>query len=406
MNDMPTPEFDSSQRFHYDAQTPDGHALSGTLTAADADDARATLDQIGVRLIALQHDTEPVKPKAIRGSEFLAFNQQLAQLTKAGLPVAGGLRLIAEDMRSGRLAESIRNIAGQLEAGKSLPEAFAEHRNQFPVLYGQLIDAGIRTNRLPGVLFNLGRHLEMVFRLRAMLWRTAAYPLVILCSIMAIAALLAIYVIPQFREIFADFNIELPMLTELVLGGAAWTAPVVIILAGVLALCVIIWIILKLSGVMQTVIDVLILPLPLIGPVIKQNMIARWCDALRLGVEAGMDLPATFDMAGCVVGSPLLQRDGAQLVTTLEAGKDINQHARLAIAPAMVPAAIHLASHQHDLAVLLTDLSAMYEQQAELRLAGLQAVLPPILLVILAVIIGFIVMALFLPLVNMMQSVM
>src|SRR5437762_8585338 len=153
--------------FAYIAQTFDGRSMSGTIDAVNVDDAAKRLSDLRLRVIHLDPIQRPVRAKPLNGEDFAAFNQQLAHLSAAGLPIEQGLRLIAEDFRHGGLAQSVRNISNELERGVSLGDAFKRHEKEFPVLYGTLVDAGVRTNNLPAVLLNLGRHLEMVARLRA-----------------------------------------------------------------------------------------------------------------------------------------------------------------------------------------------------------------------------------------------
>ena len=159
------------------------------------------------------------------------------------------------------------------------------------------------------------------------------------------------------------------------------------------------------AGKTQAILDYVVMPIPLIGAVLRRNLVARWCDALKLGVQSGLDLPASLELAGDAVASPLMKRDGQALIQTLEAGRPLDQHPPLIVTPETIPAAIHLASHQHDLPSLLDNLSKMYQQQAELRLSTLQSTLAPILLIVLAALIGSVISALFLPLVALMPSV-
>lgn len=393
-------------RFTYQAQTTHGRTFSGVLEAASADEAREMLRDMSLRVIEIER-AEPARGAApLTGGEFMAFNQQLAQLTAAGLPVEIGLRLIARDMRSGRLSESVRRVAADLEAGASLPDAFEKHRRLFPPLYGRLIDAGVRSNQLPAVLFNLGRHMELMQRLRGTLWRAASYPMMILLGVGFVLVFIGQVIVPQFEEIFMDFDTDMPPVTLLVFYVAKWVLPIAIGVAAAGVLWVLTWAALRAAGKSQAVLDYIVMPIPLIGTVLKRNLVARWCDALKLGVQSGLDLPASLALAGDAVASPLLKRDGEALIQTLEAGRGLDEHPRLIVAPEAVPAAIHLASSRHDLPSLLDNLSQMYQQQAELRLATLQSTLAPVLLIVLAALIGTVVAALFLPLLKLMQAVM
>src|SRR4051812_46690888 len=117
----------SFESFAYRAEAPGGENVSGTIDAATSDAADTLLRSLGLKVLEVSPAKRPVKLRALRGDEFIAFNQQLARLTQAGLPVEQGLRLIARDVRSGRLARTINVLAQELEAGAPLPEAFEKH---------------------------------------------------------------------------------------------------------------------------------------------------------------------------------------------------------------------------------------------------------------------------------------
>src|SRR5205085_10508559 len=104
---------------------------------------------------------------------------QLAQLAKAGLPIERGLRLMAQDLKRGRLAQAVRAVADELEKGVPLEDAIAKYHDKFPPLYARLIAAGAKTGDLAAILFSTGQHVEMVHRLRRSVWRASAYPLMI-----------------------------------------------------------------------------------------------------------------------------------------------------------------------------------------------------------------------------------
>jgi type IV pilus assembly protein PilC len=391
--------------FAYQAQTELGQAVSGTIDAADADQATRLLQALRLRVIQIDPATAPPRPKAITGDDFLAFNQQLTHLTRAGLPVEHGLRLIAQDMRSGRLAETVRQVADDLERGTPLEQAFEKRHQQFPPLYGRLVAAGVKTANLPGMLLNLGRHMEMVYRLRALLWRSLAYPLIVLGALAMIMVFLCVFVIPKFEAIFQDFGIQLPAATVFILNIARLMPTIVLLAVFVVAAAVIIWLALRFTGRHRAAADVVLLPLPLVGPVLKRNLVARWCDAVRLGVAAGLDLPQSIALAGDAIDSPSLRHDSDDLVAAVQSGQRVDMlagHTR--ILPATVPTAMSLSIPNQDLAATLGTLSEMYQQQAETRMALLPSLLTPVMLILVAVVIGFVVLSLFLPFITLIQA--
>ena len=396
---------DNFDSFAYQAQTAEGQAVAGTIDASSIEQAQRLLQTLRLRVLEIAPTRRPPRARPLGGEDFLSFNQQLTHLTAAGLPVEHGLRLIAQDMRTGHLRTTVEQVAAELERGTPLGEAFEKHREKFPPLYARLVSAGVATHNLPGMLLSLGRHMEMVYRLRATLWRVTAYPLMVLVALGLILFFLSWSIIPQFEMIFRDFGTKLPVLTQLML-DAARVMPAVLIAIGIVILVLpILWQLARVAGVDRAVLDTVILPLPLVGPVLKRNMIARWCDAVRLGTEAGLDLPRSIELAGEAVASPKLRRDGEEMIGAMQSGRTpdvVVGSTRLL--PATVPAAITLAGNTGDLPRTLGTLSDMYQQQAENRLNLLPGLLTPLLILLVAVMIGIVVLGLFLPFISLIQT--
>jgi len=386
--------------FTYQAQFADGAPVSGSIEAPTALAAKQQLAAMQLRVVNLQ--AAPAKRgRALRGDDFAAFNQQLAQLTASGMPLEKGLRLIAQDIGSGRLQSTINQVAADLESGRTLAESFERHRAQFPLLYGKLVAAGVRANNLSGMLLSLGRHLDMLARMRALFWQSVAYPLAVLMMMMLVLGLLGVYVLPAFEEVFMDFDTQLPALTQIILRFADFApyllaAAILVLVAGPI-----------LRGLMRAlsldafVIDAYATVLPLIGRVLRYNLQARWCDATRLGVEAGLPLPQAMELAHESIGSPSLAEDSRAMIEQMERGEDVARLPRGRILSPTITASIALASQRGELGPALAGLAEMYQQQADVRLDLMRAVIGPALLLVLSVLIGLIVLALFMPLLTL-----
>jgi type II secretory pathway component PulF len=402
---LPSPSPGSWQTFAYDAQTDDGRRLSGTIEVADAEEAMSRLRSMRLRVLSLvpAQPKPPSAGKALDGDDFIAFNEQIAQLAAAGLPLEQGLRLIAADIHGKRLKSTLQNLAAELERGTPLDQAFDKFRGNFPPLYGRLVQAGVRSGDLSGVLLGLGRHLELVQRLRSVLWRTVSYPLFVLIAIGFLLSFLGILVLPQYAAIFKDFHLRLPAMTLLLLDLGRFAPALLVILLLVIIGGPIAWKIAERLGYSTPIVEWLLVPAPLIGPVLRANMIARWCDATRLGVQSGMDLPAAIELAADATRSGRLASDGKTLTEALANGRPLTT-ARTSILPATVPAAIQYASGHADLAGTLGSLGDMYQRQAELRLSALPGILTPLLLLMIALLVGAIIAALMLPLVNLIEG--
>lgn len=392
--------------FAYKAQGSDGAPLSGTIDATGVEQARRQIESLGLRITEMApSERAPSAGRPLSNDDFIAFNRQLGYLTSAGLPMEGGLRLIADDMRSGRLATTIRAVAADLESGKSLTDVFERHRGRFPSAYGRLLEAGVRSSSLPGVLFNLARHLELMQRLRGMIWRTISYPLMVLGGLAILLIFLGIFVLPRFREIFFGFKVALPAVTQLLLSLSVIMPAALIAILALILLSPLIVLALRRMGWDGPAVDMFVLRMPLVGPIVQRSLIAGWCDALRIGVEAGLDLPSAIQLAGDTCSSPALRADGHLLDQALSEGKTAATFGRGRVLPATVPAAINLGTANHDLPAALKGLCDLYHQQTEARLNTLPGILTPLLFLLLAGIVCIVMAGLVLPMVSLISAV-
>jgi type II secretory pathway component PulF len=394
--------------FAYEAQTIDGQRFQGTLQAASAEEVQSRLAALQLRVLAVA----PAPPEKRAGAElgadeFLIFNQQLAHLADAGLPVERGLRLIAIDLRSGKLARAARDVAAELERGAPLQTAFARHAAQFPPLYGRLVEAGASAGNLPGMLFSLGRHLELVGRLKRSLWRTLAYPLMVFAALSLVLLFISVFVIPHFENIYIGFRTTLPLLTIWML-AAARVYPWIFALGwSLVILTLAIDAVARAANTRGMPWIALLAHVPFLGVILRANLLARWIDALRLGIEAGLDLPRALALAAAASGDTPLEHDANLLAQRLGQGLPLSDFHTRRI-PETVTAAIELATAAgsgSDLSSVLYSLSRMYEQQAEQRLRLMPSILTPILLILIAISVSLTIGSMLLPLVNLIKSV-
>jgi type II secretory pathway component PulF len=394
---------DAPNTFAYQAQTPDGLRMSGTVDAPDVGEATRRLVELGLRVSEIAPAPRAARPRALRATDFAAFNQQLAHLAKAGLPLEHGLRLVAADLHSGRLSRTVELVAAELERGTPLEQAFERHAAHFPPLYGRLVAAGVRAGNLPGVLFNLGRHLELVQRLREALWRALAYPIAILAGLSLVLILIGLWVLPKFEELYADFRLNLPAITKVLIAVGRATPTLAAVGLAVMVGVPLLWLVLRAAGREGAATDFVARYVPLVGPVIRRSLAARWCDLLHVAIASGMDLPAAIRLASEATGSPALVRDGEALARQLEAGHPLSPQPG-ALLPASVPATIQFAAGFNDLSTTLEALGEMCQRQAEVRVAAIPAIVTPAFVLLLGLAVGLIVLGLFLPMVTLIQG--
>ncbi len=190
--------------FEYNALTSAGRLMKGTVEAGSPQEAGELLKQMQLTVNSIEKARPPKPATAIGRNEFLLFNQQLASIAKAGIPLERGLRELAKDVGSARMRKLIEDIAGDLEAGVSIEQAFEKRQKHFPALYGRILKAGVETGRLSEMLTSLNRHLELANQTRRIIFEATAYPAVVLTLGAIIMTGVFLFIIPQFRSIYAE----------------------------------------------------------------------------------------------------------------------------------------------------------------------------------------------------------
>ena len=401
--------------FAYEAQSADGRTFRGTLDAPAITAAADQLASLHLRVTRLEPAEPPPRRRTPLGEDdFLFVNRQLSHLTAGGLPIEKGLRLIAGELPR-RQARAVRAIAADLEAGAPIGDAFAGRAGTFPPAYGRLLEAGVRANNLPGVLVSLGRHIEMLQRLRAAVWRAATYPLMVAVVLLGVMALIWGYILPRLGYATAGLGIDRDLYYMYRRSAPPDPFPLLAVartlsygLMGLLATGILAAIVVTVASRTaggRRALGPLLLRLPLIGPAVRWNGVARWCDALQLAVSAGLDLPAAVGLAGQSADLSDARADSDALAATVRAGQPLEACGPLRLLPPTVPAALSLGVGQNDLPAAAATLARLYQEQAEVRLALLPQVLSPVLLLLTAACVGLAAVAALLPLVQLLREI-
>jgi type II secretory pathway component PulF len=351
----------------------------------------------------------PARSPVLSGDDFAAFNDQLAQITAAGLPLEEGLRLVGQDLRRGPLAAVVRAISADLDRGIPLDQSLAKHGDAFPSTYAWVVQAGMRSGRLPQMLLGLGAHLTLTQKLRAALWRATAYPIAVFAMMLVVLTFIDRAVIPTFREMssaansglgyfwyqrpFSTFDNSpfLPSFTRVVF-AAADCVPVFAV--ALLALVLILVFACRSVRVRQYLADHVALRVPLVGPALRDSKLAVWCDGLRLGAESGLDLPSAVELAASGA-TPGLLAETRELAESLRLAAPTTLVGRWI--PASVRQSIATATTQGNLPAAAGALADFYRRRAIASAEAIPATLTPLLLAFIGICIGLIMFGLLAP---------
>jgi type II secretory pathway component PulF len=392
--------------FQYHALTGAGRLMKGTIEAGSPEEATQVLQKMELNVSLL----EKAKPERLRTAvgrnEFLLFNQQLASITKAGVPLERGLRELSRDIASKSMRRLIADIATDLEAGVPIEEAFGKREKQFPPLYGRILKAGVETGRLSEMLTSLNRHLELAGHTRRIVFEAVSYPLVILTLGAIIITGVFRFVIPQFKPVLEEMvGGRLNPLTRGVLGLADhivsfWLSVGVVIAIGIVGLTAI-----ASTPMGRRLREGLLLRVPVIGRLYLNSILSRMAEAMAVLVGAGCDIPEALRLGAVSSGSEKLLLDSEIVAGNVERGTNIleaGQGARLL--PRLFLYSIQLGAQRNELQDNLYSLGEMHADQARVGQAHLQIVLLPLLLALIGGVIATAILAMFLPMIQVVSS--
>jgi type IV pilus assembly protein PilC len=375
--------------------------MEGRVEAAGPEEARRILQQMDLTVQQIELSPESQPPPAVRRDEFLLFNQQLASLTRAGIPLEQGLRQLAQDAASDNLKRLMEEIAADLEAGLSLQEAFAKREKIFPPLYSLVLKAGIESGRLSEMLTVFNRYQETSRQIRRILWEALSYPAVVLLVSLLVLTLVCWYILPvhvSSLQQFADTNINLPLLTRFYIMVSHY---IVQIWVGLFVLAAAVWwtgYALSFSPRGRRIKEAFLYRLPLLGRTLYSASLSRLAESMGLLVAAGCTLPHCLRLGGESSGSETLRQAARLLADHVESGGMILEAAPACRGmPMLFLYSLQIGCQRNDLFGHLKILGQMYTQRTQILQSYMQAVLGPIAIILLGLFIGSIVTALFLP---------
>jgi type IV pilus assembly protein PilC len=410
-------------KFAYTAIDARGAEKSGSLDAADLNQGSAILRGQGLFPTGIeptQSGKETKEPTSLFGSfvfnlpfvrpvrakELAVFTRQLATLLKAGMPLLRGLEVLARQERNQGLRRIIEALAGGIKSGGTLSEAMAQHPRVFDRLYLNMIRAGEAGGVLDVVLERLARFQEKSLQLRGKITAAMVYPLIVMAVAVAILAGLLVFVVPKFKQIFADLlkGAPLPALTQFVLTVSDAVRNHFAVALGAAAAAWFAFHAFRRTPTGARLVDTLVVKLPLFGDLFLKDIIARFGRTLGTLLASGVPiLPALLitrdTCANSRVGGAITEvhdrvKEGAPVARPLEA---------TAVFPPMVTSMIDVGEHTGQLPEMLGKVADIYEDEVDNAVAGLSSLIEPILILFLALVVGTIVIALFLPIIRIVQ---
>jgi len=377
-----------------------GKAAKAPAKASKAAKGQGMKKEINISIPFLERKT--IKPKTL-----MIFTRQLATLIDAGLPLTRGLTVLGKQEPDAVMRKTVGKLGDTVQGGSTFSDALSQHPKIFNKLYVNMVKAGELGGVMELVLVRLADFQEKAQKLKNKVVSAMFYPVIVLVIAIAIMAFLLVYIVPKFEQIFADMleGKPLPALTQFVIGTSNFVKEnVLLIIAGVVGFIVLYNFLSRLPKG-RSIIDRVKLNMPLFGNLIRKSAISRFSRTLGTLVTSGVPilqaLNITRDTAGNTVISGAIQnvhdsvKEGESIVAPLE---------KSGVFPPMVISMIDVGEETGQLPEMLLKVADVYDDEVDNTVAGLTSLLEPIMIVFLAVVVGTIVIALFLPLISIISG--
>ncbi|MSR68728.1 MAG: type II secretion system F family protein [Phycisphaerales bacterium] len=342
------------------------------------------------------------------------FTRQMSTLQDAGLPLLRSLQILEDQQKPGKLKTVLGEVCESVSGGSTLSDAFAQHPKVFETLYVKMVAAGEIGGVLDVIMQRLAEFMEKGQRLKRRIIGAMIYPAVVISIAVAIVTGIMYFVIPKFQEIFNDFDVALPALTVWLIDASKWVAgqnPGQKVPGAIWVMCspFIVFFGMKLirkTSFGRAATDVIRTKIPVIGVLIKKTAIARFTRTLGTLVAAGVPILEAILITRDTSGNYVFEKALTKVHDSVREGESFSKPLRDSkVCDALVVNMIDVGEETGDLDAMLMKIADNYEEEVDVAVASLLSLLEPFMVVILGGIVGTIVLALFLPLVAMIESV-
>jgi len=413
--------------FTYEAMNSVGQPVKGTIDATNSDEAIAkvraqgnfptkikekAVRRGGARKVAAAGAAEqPRRAKRGGGGRAPAklislFTRQLSTLVSAGLPIVRSLQILEEQQKPGPMRVTVRLVKEDVTEGSSLSEAMRRHPKIFNPLYTNMIRAGELGGVLDVILERLSEFMEKAEALRRKVKGAMIYPIAVISFALLIVTGLLVFVVPKFKEIFSQQGKQLPAVTQFLMDTSDW------IIAGGWAVIILVPIalifgikLLKRSKSTAIYVDRTFMKVPIMGQIIGKTSIARFSRTLGTLLAAGVPILEALDITADTSGNAVYREAMSKVHDAIREGESFATPLRQTrVVDPMVVNMIDVGEETGELDTMLTKIADTYDSEVETLVASLTSLMEPVMVIVLGCIVGFIVIALFMPMIGMLDN--
>ena len=392
--------------FVWEGKDKAGKVIRGEMRAGGQAVVNATLRRQGILV------TKVKKQRMGRGGkvtekDISLFTRQLATMMKAGVPLLQSFEIVSKGASNPAVAKLLTEIKTEVETGSALATAFRKYPLYFDALFCNLVQAGEQAGILESLLDRLATYKEKILAIKSKIKSALFYPVAIIAVAFIITAVIMIFVIPAFKQVFTSFGADLPAPTLFVMGLSDWFVSYWYIIfpavGGGIYGFLESW---KRSLAVQIFMDRLMLRLPVFGDLVRKSCIARWTRTLSTMFAAGVPLVEALESVGGAAGNYIYAQATKQIQAEVSTGTSLTVAMQNAnVFPSMVIQMCSIGEETGALDSMLSKVADFYEQEVDDAVEALSSLMEPMIMVVLGTLIGGMVIAMYLPIFKMGQAV-
>lgn len=388
----------SEKKFTWVGVDRKGKKVKGEMFAASENVVKLMLRSKG---ITPQKITKALfsSPKPIKDEEVTMFTRQLSTMMRAGVPLLQAFEIVANGHANPSVGKLLNSIKQDIETGSSLSQAFSKYPKQFDALFCNLIGAGEQAGILDSILDSLALYKEKMLAIKSKIKAAMFYPIAVVAVAVGVTAVIMIFVVPQFTEIFRGFGAELPGPTLVVVAISNFFIHQWYVLLGMVAGTIIgLKKLLERSKKARDIRDRIVLRLPVFGNILNKSAVARWCRTLGTMFKAGVPIVEALNSVAGAAGNIVYYNATKSIQTEISSGIALNVAMDNAgVFPPMMIQMAAIGEESGALDVMLEKVAEFYEQEVDDAVGALSSLLEPIIIVFLGTVVGGIVVAMYLP---------
>ncbi len=401
---------DPLQIFVWEGKDKRGTTMKGEQPSKNANLVRAELRRQGITPTVVKPKPKPLfggAGKRVTPKEIAVFSRQLATMMKSGVPVVTSLEIIAGGQKNPKAKELFTALRTDIESGSSVYEALGRHPVQFDELYRNLVKAGESAGVLETVLDTIASYKENIESLKGKIKKALFYPATVIAVAILVSAILLIFVVPQFQQVFASFGADLPAFTKMIIAasdfmiGYWWLVLGIVVGIG--------WSFVffkKRSLAFAHFLDRMMLKLPIIGQILHNSAIARFSRTLAVTFKAGVPLVEALDIVAGATGSTVYEKAVHRIRDDVAVGYQMNMAMRqVNLFPHMVIQMTAIGEEAGALDAMLFKVAEFYEEEVNNAVDSLSSLLEPLIMIIIGVVVGSMVVGMYLPIFKLAAAI-